>query len=72
MATIRQSRLPSSLRSIRLSGCSIGSAGAQDIAASLKGLPQLQTLCLSYDGIGDSGAAAIAGSLKDVPQLQTF
>jgi hypothetical protein len=59
MATIRQSRLPSSLRSITFSGCSIGSRGAQDIAASLKELWQLQTLNLCGNSIGDAGATAI-------------
>jgi hypothetical protein len=59
IAPIRQSRLPSSLRSIKFSCCSIGSLGAQDIAASLKGLRQLQALDLDLNGIGDAGATAI-------------
>jgi hypothetical protein len=62
IAPIRQSRLPSSLRSIKFSRCSIGSLGAQDIAASLKGLRQLQTIYLSDNGIGAAGATAISVS----------
>ena len=35
------------------------------IAASLKDIPQLQTLNLWNNSIGDAGAKAIAASLKD-------
>ncbi len=60
------------LRTLNLSGNSLGDVGATAVADVLKHTPKLQTLNLSNNDINAVGATAVADGLKHTPNLLTL